>query len=76
MGFCLEHKESRRENWLVRYTRACAEDYLGRVAAPCGTWVVSVYRTGGQRRHLVTIRMNRRKEVAPDPSEKTVPVRR
>ena len=77
VGFCLEHKESRRERWLVRYTHMCADDYLARVGAPHGQWVVSVYRQGDQRRHLVTIRMiwpGKKSEVHP--SEKGPPVRR
>ncbi|GAA1967251.1 hypothetical protein [Amycolatopsis minnesotensis] len=57
MGFCLEHRDELREDWLVRYATACAEDYLGRQRAPCGMWVVSVYReTADGRDHLVTIR--------------------
>ncbi|WP_179956650.1 hypothetical protein [Amycolatopsis anabasis] len=46
----------------MRYTTACAQDYLDRVAARAGTWLVSVYRLlGGERRHLVTVRMKREK---------------
>ncbi|MQA09555.1 MAG: hypothetical protein GEU98_13585 [Pseudonocardiaceae bacterium] len=59
MGFCLEHRAERKQDWLVKYTRYCTEDFLGRMRAAPGTWVVSVYRAcnGDERTHLVTIRM-------------------
>ncbi|GAB3505634.1 hypothetical protein [Amycolatopsis cihanbeyliensis] len=59
MGFCLVHREDRKEAYLVGYATACAEDFLGRVNAPRGTWVVSVYRRWPEpaRDHVVTIRL-------------------
>lgn len=33
-----------REEWHVSYTRACAEDFLGRVGGRPGEWVVIVWR--------------------------------
>lgn len=58
-GFVLVHDPAKREQWLVRYTRACAEDYFTRVRAEPGEWVVHVYRLlDGERRHLVSIRMH------------------
>ncbi|SNR53780.1 hypothetical protein SAMN06265360_10956 [Haloechinothrix alba] len=57
-GFCFEHRPERRQDWLVTYTRCCADDYLGRVRARAGTWLVSVYRVvGAERTHLVSIRL-------------------
>lgn len=44
-GFVLVHDPERREQWLARYARTCAEDYLGRVRARPGDWLVHVYRS-------------------------------
>ncbi|WP_157357366.1 hypothetical protein [Amycolatopsis nigrescens] len=67
MGFCLEHRARLREQWLVRYATACAHDYLRRVCARPGSWVVSVYRgQGAGREHLVTVRTKWTPEKYPD----------
>ncbi|TCP46304.1 hypothetical protein EV191_114101 [Tamaricihabitans halophyticus] len=59
MGFCFSQPPGREQQWLVHYTRACAEDFLYRVEAPSGDWIVSVYRRppDRSRQHIVTIRM-------------------
>lgn len=63
-GFVLVHHPERREAWLARYAHVCAEDYLARVRAQPGTWLVSVHRLlDEERRHIVTIRL--RWPVAP-----------
>lgn len=57
-GFVLVHAPDRRETWLASYARACAEDFLGRVCAESGMWLVCVHRLlDDERRHVVTIRM-------------------
>lgn len=57
-GFVLVHDPEKREEWLARYARACAEDYLARVRAQHGDWLVHVYRLlDEQRHHVVSIRM-------------------
>lgn len=53
MGFCLRHNDYTREQWFTVYTRACAEDYLGRVRAAGGRWIVTVYRLHGGERTLL-----------------------
>lgn len=58
-GFVFQHVPALRAAWLARYTRVCADDYLTRVGAAHGRWLVHVYRTGGdERRHLVSVRMH------------------
>ncbi|MCU1687212.1 MAG: hypothetical protein JWQ81_7951 [Amycolatopsis sp.] len=58
MGFVFEHRSELWKNWTVRYTTACAQDFLQRKHAPRGTFVVSLYRLfPGERRHVVTIRL-------------------
>lgn len=58
-GFVLVHDPNKRSEWLVRYTRVCAEDYLARARAPHGDWFVHVYRLlNAQRHHVVSIRMH------------------
>lgn len=62
-GFVLEHRPDRRQAWLTRYTRACAEDYLARVNADRGPWLVHVYRLlDTERRHVTSIRLTRRSQ--------------
>ncbi|WP_216211579.1 hypothetical protein [Amycolatopsis aidingensis] len=60
-GWTFCHRPERQQEWFVHYTRACAEDYLARVRARSGTWVVGVWRTGasasGDGRLLGSIRM-------------------
>lgn len=60
MGFVLEHRSAMWEGWLVRYTGACAEDYLRRVRAKHGVWLVSVYALlppDHARKHRITVRV-------------------
>lgn len=58
-GFVLVHDPAKIQQWLVHYTRACAEDYLARVYAHEGDWLVHVYRLlDDERRHIVSIRMH------------------
>lgn len=58
-GFVLVHDPAKLQDWLVRYTRVCAEDYLARAHARPGEWLVHVYRLlDGERHHLVSIRMH------------------
>ncbi|WP_158879400.1 hypothetical protein [Amycolatopsis anabasis] len=57
-GWGFEHRAQHRQEWFVRYTRACAEDFLDRVRATPGTWVVAVWRNGEP---LGSIRMKRAK---------------
>jgi len=45
-GWTHKRKGVTREEWFVFYTRGCAEDFLRRVGARSGTWVVAVWRTG------------------------------
>jgi hypothetical protein len=76
MGFILEYRAERRQAWTVRYTTACAEDFLERKCAPSGTVLVTVYRLyPGERNHVVTVRMNWEK-VGHLPLEKVVAGRR
>lgn len=57
-GFVLVHDPNKRERWLAEYTRTCADEYLGRVRARPGQWLVHVYRLlAGERHHVVSIRM-------------------
>lgn len=57
-GFVFVHDPEKRERWLARYARTCAEDYLARVRARSGDWLVHVYRLlDGERHHVVSIRM-------------------
>jgi tRNA U54 and U55 pseudouridine synthase Pus10 len=57
-GWCFSHKEEHRQAWLTMYTRACAEDFLARMGARGGTFVVTVYQQRPDRRVLVVaIRM-------------------
>lgn len=69
-GWMFERRADRREQWFVTYTRACAEDFLDRVHAPPGTWVVTVWHTGvspeGKGRLRGAIRIKR----AKNPSDK------
>jgi hypothetical protein len=58
MGFILEHRAERWKDWTVRYTTACAQDFLQRKRARSGTFLVTVYRLfPDERRHVVTVRM-------------------
>lgn len=57
-GFVLVHDPAKREQWLARYARTCAQDYLARVHAQHGEWFVHVYRIlDDERNHVVSIRM-------------------
>lgn len=57
-GFVLVHDPERIQAWLASYARTCADDYLTRVHAEPGLWLVSVHRLlDDERRHVVTIRM-------------------
>jgi hypothetical protein len=57
-GWCLSHKAEHKEQWLTRYTKACAEDWLARKGAKPGTFIVTVYQERPDRRVLVcAIRM-------------------
>jgi hypothetical protein len=53
-GWYIGHSGMTREQWRKHYTRACAEDFLPRVNATPGRWVVSVYRlpAGGDRKFV------------------------
>ncbi|GDY28747.1 hypothetical protein GTS_03800 [Gandjariella thermophila] len=46
-----------RQQWREHYTRVCAEDFLPRVGALPGRWVVSVYRlpSGGERQFVTAV---------------------
>ena len=55
-GFVLVHDPAKRQQWLARYTRTCAEEYLARAHAQPGEWFVHVYRMLDDER-LVSIRM-------------------
>lgn len=58
-GFVLVHDPAKLQDWLVRYTRTCAEEYLARARAQPGHWLVHVYRLlADERHHLVSIRMH------------------
>lgn len=58
MGFVFEHRAEIWKDWTVRYTTACAQDFLLRKRAKAGTFVVSVYRLfPHERTHVVTVRM-------------------
>jgi hypothetical protein len=53
-GWCLRRTGMTREQWLATYTRSCAEDFLGRVDAAPGVWIVIVWRAPRDaERHLV-----------------------
>lgn len=71
MGFLLEHRAERWEGWTVRYSTACAQDFLRRKRARPGTFVVSVHRLfHAARKHVVTIRMRWAGKITRDlPSE-------
>ena len=57
-GSVLVHDPAKLQEWLVRCTRVCAEEYLRRAHARAGEWLVHVYRLlDGERRHVVSIRM-------------------
>lgn len=45
-GWTLTHVRVPREEWFAYYTRGCAEDFLSRVGARSGTWIVAVWHTG------------------------------
>jgi hypothetical protein len=64
-GWTFRRKGLTREEWFVYYTRCCAEDFLDRMGARPGTWVVAVYRTGasseGKGELRGSIRMKRTK---------------
>lgn len=58
-GFVFEHDPAKRDQWLVRYTHTCAEEYFARARACPGNWLVHVYRLlDGERHHVVSIRMS------------------
>lgn len=56
-GFCFRKRTRTREESLDIYTRLCAEDYLDRVHAPAGTWLITVYRLWPEPVNLCTIRL-------------------
>ncbi|MQA10411.1 MAG: hypothetical protein GEU98_18025 [Pseudonocardiaceae bacterium] len=60
-GWVLRRRGMTPEEYFSYYTRGCAEDFLGRVRAKPGTWLVAVYRTGaspyGERTLRGSIRM-------------------
>lgn len=58
-GWCLRRSDMSREDYLVYYTRACAEDFLHRIRADPGTWIVAVYRLDhpGGRTPICSIRL-------------------
>jgi hypothetical protein len=43
-GWYIGRSGMTRQQWRERYTVACAEDFLPRMRAAAGRWVVSVYR--------------------------------
>ncbi len=45
-GWTFAHKPEARREWFSRYTSGCAEDFLGRVRAKPGLWLITVWRTG------------------------------
>lgn len=45
-GWMFCHDPEKQQDWFVHYTTACAEDFLRRVHAKPGTWVVAVWWTG------------------------------
>jgi hypothetical protein len=57
-GFCYTRNGMTREQWLVYYTKACAEDYLLRTGLATGIWLVTVYqqRPEDENRLLCSIR--------------------
>jgi len=78
MGFVLEHRAELWENWTVRYSTACALDFLDRKRAYPGTFLVSVYRLfPDARNHVVTIKLKWSGKITRDlPSEKVAAGRR
>lgn len=57
-GFVLVHDPKRIHQWLAGYTRTCADEYLTKMRAEPGMWLVSVHRLlDDERRHVVTVRM-------------------
>lgn len=56
-GFVTSRRGMSRQEYLVYYTRACAEDFLDRKRAEPGEWLVAVYRTRPERELLCSIRM-------------------
>lgn len=58
-GFVLVHDTAKREDWLVRYTRTCAEEYFARSRSRAGHWIVHVYRLNDdERQHLISVRLH------------------
>ncbi|TCP54115.1 hypothetical protein EV191_103156 [Tamaricihabitans halophyticus] len=45
-GWVLQRRGMSKEEYFTYYTQACARDFLGRVRATPGTWIVAVYHTG------------------------------
>jgi len=69
-GFCFRRRGMTREEYLAFYTRACADDYLTRMGAAAGIWVVSVYRLvpGADPVELCMVRMRWPSEAAGGPA--------
>lgn len=58
-GWCFATRPATRQEYLAAYTRGCVEDFLDRVGALPGEWLVVVHRN--EPRHLVcSIRMHYR----------------
>lgn len=64
-GWTFKRKGMTPEQWFAFYTRVCADDFLDRMRARSGTWVVAVWHTGvsakGKGEFRGSIRMKRKK---------------
>jgi hypothetical protein len=59
MGWCFSHKKEQQDKWLSYYTTVCAEEYLDRVMAAPGKYLVSVYQQRPDERvHVCTVRLS------------------
>jgi hypothetical protein len=67
-GWCFRRAGMTRNEWLAYYTEMCAREFLDRVGAAKGTWIVIVYEDRGpnDQRLLCSVRLSNHN---PDPAQ-------